>query len=96
MMKRLLAGRGIFEHWQESDTEDLTDAEIPILQEKLDTEAKRRVQDGAVYTLNVSPDSYYGLSADYDFDTCVILKLAEKFEDWSFEAVNVTVPMAKR
>ncbi|MCH1502269.1 MAG: hypothetical protein L7V86_01680, partial [Verrucomicrobiales bacterium] len=61
----------------------------------LSTDAKRSLTAGAVYTLNVSPDSIYGLTADYDFDTCAILTLQPKLEDWTMETLNATVPVPK-
>ena len=95
MMSRLLASKGIFEHWQKQDVESLTDANVAELEAALSTDAKRSLTDGSVYTLNVSPDSIYGLTADYDFDTCVILTLQPKLEDWKMEILNATVPFPK-
>ena len=95
MMSRLIASKGVFEHWQKADLETLTDANVPELEAALSTDAKRSLTAGAVYTLNVSPDSIYGLTADYDFDTCAILTLQPQLEDWTMETLNATVPVPK-
>lgn len=90
MMRRLIAGRGVFEHWQDADERRLTNADIPTLRERLDNRTEKRpLTPGAVYTLNVSPDSVYGLQCGYDFDTLTILKTAKKFADWRMQIINV-------
>ncbi len=90
MMRRLIAGKGVFRHWQEADSEELLEGTVAMLEETLESETNRAVVDGAVYTLNVSPDSLYGLRCDYDFHSFAILQVAETFADWRFEVVNVS------
>lgn len=90
MMRRLIASHGVFEHWQEADVEALLDAEIPELEKRLNRQKNRSLTEGTIYTLNVSPDSVYGLRCDYDFDTFAIVHVAEAFEDWRLEVINVT------
>lgn len=90
MMRRLLAGDGLFEHWQDADVAELTQAKIPLLRERLESRrVDRPLTKGAVYTLNVSPDSVYGLGCGYDFDAFAILRTAESFEDWRLEVMRV-------
>ncbi len=91
MMRRLLASRGLFEHWQTADVPARRNAEIAVLKEALDSRAVRPLTEGAVYTLNVSPDSAYGLGCDYDEHTLAILRVEEAFEDWRFELLNVKI-----
>ena len=85
-MKRIIASRGVFRHWQEPKQGD-----DETLATRLETGKVRPVVDGGVYTFNVSPDSLYGKGGNYTFDTFGILTLAEKFEDWRMEVVNVEV-----
>lgn len=86
IMKRIIASRGVFRHWQEPKQGD-----DETLATRLETGKVRPVVDGGVYTFNVSPDSLYGKGGNYTFDTFGILTLAEKFEDWRMEVVNVEV-----
>ncbi len=93
IMRRLIAGNGVFRHWQKADTQKLAAARVKDLREPLESEEVRKLVDGAVYTLNVSPDSRYGEECGYDFDTVAIVKVANRFEDWQMRVVNVKVPL---
>ena len=53
--------------------------------------AKGFLVDGAVYTFNVSPDSYYGAGNQYDFDAFGRLLLKARFEDWKLQVNQLKV-----
>jgi len=91
MMRRLLASRGIFRHWQASDSPMLSAAPIPELAKVLEHEDERPVPTGSVWTFNVSPDSIYGEGCGYAFDAFGILKVATAFSEWRLQVVNITV-----
>ena len=59
----------------------------------IETKRQRPVPDRSVWTLNVAPDSLYGIGNSYAFDTIGILKTSRSFEDWRLEVVNVPVEM---
>lgn len=91
MMSRLLASRGVFRYWQKGDSPALLDAPIRELAKVLEHGDERTVPSGSVWTLNVSPDSVYGIGCNYDFDSFGILKLARNFPDWRLQVVNLPV-----
>ncbi len=91
MMRRLIASRGVFRHWQTSDSQALLNADIAELGAILEHEPVRPIPSGSVWTFNVSPDSVYGEECHYTFDTFGILKTAAEFADWRLQVVNVTV-----
>ena len=87
-MKRLLASNGVFRHWQEGEIAPGRTSPPAHLEKA----AMRPIVDGGVYTFNVSPDSVYGKGCGYTFQTFGILTLAETFDDWRIEVVNLEVP----
>jgi hypothetical protein len=89
MMLRLLAGKGVFRHWQTSDT--AAGASMKELAKQLDTADERTIPSGSVWTFNVSPDSVYGEGCNYSFDAFGILKTAAAFTNWKLRVVNVPV-----
>ncbi|MGK0189904.1 MAG: hypothetical protein ACI9R3_005723 [Verrucomicrobiales bacterium] len=91
MMQRLLVSQGVFRHWQTADAPGLATASKPLLKRLLDTEETRKVEAGAVYTFNVSPDSVYGLGCYYNFATHGILTMAPSFDEWKLEVVALPV-----
>ena len=91
MMRRLIATRGIFRHWQDGDSRQLLDAPNEQLEAALEIEETRSLRDGGVYTFNVSPDSVYGVRCGYDFATIGILTTAKSFEDWTLQCVSIPV-----
>ena len=91
MMRRLIAGRGVFRHWQEKDSTELLNADVTKLEKVLEVADERAVPPGSVWTFNVSPDSVYGEGCGYSFDTFGILKTAKSFADWRLRVVNVAV-----
>ena len=89
MMRRLIASRGLFRHWQGTDSHARLDADPALLQATLDIAEERRIPDGSVWTFNVSPDSVYGAGCGFTFDTAGEVTTAERWEDWRLK-VRVT------
>ncbi|PYI83455.1 MAG: hypothetical protein DME26_14935 [Verrucomicrobia bacterium] len=89
MMRRLIASRGVFRHWQAKDGKTLIDAPAAKLREHLDQAEERTIPEGSVWTFNVAPDSPYGVGCDFDFDAFGILKVNRDFKDWRMRVVNV-------
>ncbi len=97
MMRRLVAGNGLFRHWHEHDSLAKANAEAVVLRSqcKLEYSADRSLKDGSVWTFNVAPDSYYGRGNSYKFDTYGVLTTGESFADWKLRVVNQIVPTLK-
>lgn len=92
MMRRIVASRGVFRHWQTEDSTGLLDAPVTELARKLEHGSERSIPAGSVWTFNVSPDSIYGEGCSYTYDTFGILKTSSAFTDWRLQVVNVPVP----
>lgn len=95
MMRRLVASRGVFRHWQELASPAAVAAEPSELAPKLDTRPSRALPDNSVWTLNVAPDSVYGLGCGFNFATFGLLQLAPAFEDWRLQVDTVDVVPAR-
>ena len=97
MMRRLVAGNGLFRHWHEHDSLAKADATAAVLlgECKLEHSAERPLKDGSVWTFNVAPDSYYGRGNRYKFDTYGVLTTGGTFADWKLRVVNQVVPALK-
>ncbi len=97
MMRRLIAGNGLFRHWQEHDSQAKANATTAVLHRecKLEHSAVRSLKDGSVWTFNVAPDSYYGRGNTYKFDTYGVLRTGDVFTDWKLRVVNQVVPILK-
>jgi hypothetical protein len=91
MMRRLLASRGLFRHWQSADGLAQANAPVKELEAILERSQSRPLKDGSVWTFNVSPDSYYGEGCGYGFDTFGLLTTADKFEDWRLRVMNLPI-----
>jgi hypothetical protein len=89
IMRRLIASRGVFRHWQPGDSTNLLDAPISLLAGRLDTDAERSVPPGSVWTFTVSPDTPYGAGCGFDFDALGIVRVSERFEDWRLRVVTL-------
>jgi hypothetical protein len=89
IMRRLVASRGAFRHWQEAaePAGDRFDAAA------IETGATRAIPEGSVWTLNVSPDSVYGQGNGFTFATVVLLETAPAFADWRLSVDTVDVPV---
>ncbi len=92
MMRRLVASRGIFRHWQESTSKGMDGATVVELGGKLETGASRALVEGSVWTLNVTPDSVYGEGNDFRFATFGVLEPSASFADWRIRVETVEVP----
>ncbi|HEY0551355.1 MAG TPA: metallophosphoesterase, partial [Verrucomicrobiae bacterium] len=91
MMRRLVASRGVFRHWQAADSAALLDAPVGQLSKILEQNEMRGIPSGSVWTFNVAPDSVYGERCGFSFDTFGILKLSQNFADWRLRVVNVPI-----
>ena len=91
MMRRLVASRGVFRHWQAADAPALLRASVSELSKILEQAELRAIPPDSVWTFNVAPDSVYGAGCGYGFDAFGILKLAPNFADWRLQVVNVPV-----
>ena len=91
MMRRLLASRGVFRHWQEADSATMANADSAELAKVLDCSDERSIPSGSVWTFNVSPDSAYGSGCGYSFDAFGILKVGRRFGDWRLRIVNLPI-----
>lgn len=95
LMRRLVASRGLHRHWQEVLSGAAVAATVPALEAGVEVEvgSSRPVPLGSVWTLNVAPDSVYGLGCRFGFATCARLKMESRQEDWRLEPITVTVPV---
>ena len=95
MMRRLIAGNGLFRHWHEHDSLARANATATVLRSecKLEHNSERLLKDGSVWTFNVAPDSYYGRGNSYKFDTYGVLTTGKAFSDWKLRVVNQAVPI---
>lgn len=85
MMRRLVASRGLFRHWQETNSPAAPLADPRALAGRLETATTRAIPSGSVWTFNVAPDSVYGRGCNFDFVTFGILRLAGQFAGWRIE-----------
>jgi hypothetical protein len=93
-MNRLVASKGVFRHWQETDGLEHASANKVELRSLVETSPKRSIPEGSVWTFNVAPDSVYGAGNDYTFDTIGVLETAVVFDDWRLQVVNIPVSLA--
>ena len=91
LMNRIIASHGVFRHWQESESSDLSAAGPKELADHLDTNSLRTIPSGSVWTFNMAPDSMYGEGNHYTFDTFGIVTTAKSFTDWRLKVVNVEI-----
>lgn len=91
LMSRLVAGKGIFCHWQGKDSSENTKSTPAELTSIIDTTAKRSIPDGSVWTFNVAPDSDYGSGCGFDFVTFGVMNLHKDFTHWSMQVIATPV-----
>jgi hypothetical protein len=89
MMRRLVASRGVFRHWQSGDSSSRLEAQVPELGKTLERDASRTIPQGSVWTFNVSPDSVYGDGCGFDFDTFGILTTAASAAEWRLSVITL-------
>lgn len=94
LMRRLVASRGVFRHWQETNSPSAVDAESPEWAGRIERDARRAMPEGSVWTFNVGPDSVYGLGCGFSFATYGVLTFGERFEDWRMAVETVDIPLA--
>ena len=91
LMRRLIAARGLYRHWQETNSSAARLARPDELAPRVGTATPAPLPDGSVWTLNVAPDSAYGAGCNFNFASFGILQLAESFEAWRLSVEPVTV-----
>ena len=87
-MRRLIASRGIFRHWQEAKISE----DPSIAAGSIETGLARPLPEGSVWTLNVSPDSVYGQGNGFNFATVILLEIGPTFADWRLKIDTVEIP----
>lgn len=92
MMRRLMASHGVFRHWQETSSAAAMTAAPSDLAARLDVPATRTLPENSVWTLNVAPDSVYGIGCGFTFATYAVLELGNRFADWRLTVENVEIP----
>jgi len=88
MMNRLVESRGLFRHWQTTDSAQALGATGTAL--NLERGPERSIPEFSVWTFNVVPDSTYGIGNRFQFDTFGILRVAPGFSDWKVRVINQT------
>ncbi|MBX3743726.1 MAG: serine/threonine protein phosphatase [Verrucomicrobiae bacterium] len=91
VMRRLLASRGLYRHWQPADSPALLLAPPASLRTRLETSEERSLPDGSVWTFNVSPDSVYGTGCGFGFATVGELITGDSWPDWRLRVHTVQV-----
>jgi len=94
VMRRLIASRGLFRHWQTNDHQRQLNAAPDALRPSLETTVQRPIPDHSVWTFNVSPDSVYGVGCGFTFDTAGELLIAENWDDWRIRVLTTEVPIS--
>lgn len=92
MMRRLVASRGAFRHWQEKESAEAQSADPSMLVGKIEAGQSRPIPEGSVWTMNVAPDSVYGQANHYSFATYGMLTISTNFADWRITVDTVNVP----
>lgn len=92
LMRRLIASRGLYRHWQTNDSPARLEAGVEVLQRVVESAEERSLPVGSVWTFNVSPDSVYGEGCAYGFDTFGRLRVAGRWEDWRVQVINLRLP----
>ena len=92
MMRRLIASKGLFRHWQETNSPLASSASSSALVSVIEKSEVRPIPEGSVWTFNVVPDSVYGAGCDFSFVTFGLLQLRPQFSDWQIEVESLTVP----
>ena len=92
MMSRLIACGGVFCHWQPNEDSSQAHQSVDEIRNSLKpTATPQPLTEGSVWTLNVSPDSVYGVGCGYDFTAAALLNLAPEFIDWRISPLTVDV-----
>ena len=89
MMRRLVASRGVFRHWQDGDSVERLDAPMAAIDSWIEKSGERRVPAASVWTFNIAPDTAYGVANGFDFDAFGLLQLARSPADWRLRIINL-------
>lgn len=93
LMRRLIAGNGLFRHWQETLSPETRDADPSSLINRIETKPARSIPEASVWTMNVSPDSVYGLGCGFGFATFALMTVEAAFNDWRLIVQPVDIPL---
>ena len=77
MMQRLVENQGVYSLWQPSET-------------TLEPES-RIIPRGSVWTLNVAPDSIYGMECKFDFSALAIITVAAEVDSWRLRVLHTNL-----
>jgi hypothetical protein len=91
LMSRLVACGGVYRHWQANEDSSQAGHSLAEIRKTLKPGSPQPLPDGSVWTLNVSPDSPYGVGCGFNFTAAAILDLAPDFNDWRISTLTVDV-----
>jgi hypothetical protein len=91
MMSRLVACGGVCQHWLASEDSSRAGDSIEQIRMLRRPGRPEPIPEGSVWTLNVSPDSVYGVGCGYNFTAAAVLTLAPVFADWRLSTLSVEV-----
>jgi Calcineurin-like phosphoesterase len=91
LMSRLVACGGVYRHWQRNEDSSHAGHSVEAIRNRLRPGNPQPLPNGSVWTLNVSPDSVYGMGCGFDFAAAAVLNLAPEFEDWRISTLTLDV-----
>jgi hypothetical protein len=91
LMSRLVACGGVCRHWHPNEDSSHAGKSVETLRATREHANPQPLTDGSVWTLNVSPDSVYGMGCGFDFTAAAVLTLAPEFKDWRISTLTVDV-----
>ena len=95
LMARLVACGGVCRHWQDDEDSSHAGRSVEEIRKARAPGGPQPLPDGSVWTLNVSPDSVYGLGCGFDFAAAAVLSLAPDFQNWRISTLTVDVKFAR-
>lgn len=92
LMSRLVACGGVYRHWQANEDSSHAGDSVETIRNRLKPGGTPQpLPNGSVWTLNVAPDSVYGMGCGFNFAAAAILNLAPEFEDWRISTLTIEV-----
>jgi hypothetical protein len=91
LMSRLVASGGVYQHWQTQERSAHAGHSVEMIRNTLKPGAPQPLPEGSVWTLNVSPDSVYGIGCGFNFTAAAVLNFARDFKDWRISTLTVDV-----
>jgi hypothetical protein len=91
LMSRLVACGGVYRHWQTNEDSSQAAHSVEAIRNRLKPRDSQPIPDGSVWTLNVSPDSVYGMGCGFNFAAAAVLNLAPEFKDWRISRLTLDV-----